>query len=369
MLLFLSLGLLAVSLAHLSFLKKNDMYLFFSFLVILVVMAFQDSVSADFKGYIETFEGIFDGKIRPALFRSQRDRLDSTEAGWYLLNYLIGSVIPSFHAVAFVALGFYCFTLSKIIHLVVPGTFRWLAIAYFYVNPMLFNMSGIRQTVAIGFFILAICELLDDRRWYMVVLWMLCGTLFHNSMLFSLPFLALVIFRKGKGYVPYVYMAVFAMLFMLAVFSGAKYQELLFEASYLFFSDNVDVYAHYLSDMDAMAYSLKSIIRLFYPFAFSLVVLPMANRKEFTFLVLFIIGQILYALFGFEGNMQRITLYCTAFALPSFMIIANHLKDYRLRFIFWSGTLALNAYFLMVMLKNAQYAKFMSFNLFFLNFS
>ena len=224
MLLFLSLGLIAVSLAHLSFLKKNDIYLFFSFLVIVVVMAFQDSVSADFSEYIRLFEGILDGDIHPALFRSQSGRLDSIEIGWYGLNYLVGSLIPSYYAVAFIAQSFFCVTLAKIIRMVVPGTFRWLAVAYFYINPMLFNMSGVRQTVAIGFFILAVCAILDNQKWYMVAILLLCGSLFHNSMVFSIPFLALVFLRKGEGYWPYVYLAVFSILFLLAVFSGAKYQ-------------------------------------------------------------------------------------------------------------------------------------------------
>ena len=111
MLLFLTLGLLAVSLAQLSFLKKNDLFLYLAFLVILVVMAFQDSVSVDFPTYIEEFDKIADGKMHAMLFRSQSEREVSTEAGWFGLNYLIGLLIPSFHAVAFIALGFYCFTL------------------------------------------------------------------------------------------------------------------------------------------------------------------------------------------------------------------------------------------------------------------
>ena len=367
MLLFLTLGLLAVSLAQLSFLKKNDLFLYGAFLVILVVMAFQDSVSVDFPGYIEDFTKIADGDMHAVLFRSQADRDIATEPGWFALNYLVGLLIPSFYAVSFIALGFYCFTLVKLIRLIVPDTYRWLAVAYFYLNPMLFNMSGIRQTIAIGFFILAVCSILEKGGFAETALWLILGALFHNSMIFSLPFLLLLFLKRGEGYSVLIYEAVFSVLFLLAVFSGAKYQELFFNISNLFFSENVDVYSSYISDMNAMAYSLKSIVRLAFPFAFALLVLPLAERKEFSFLVLFIAGQILYALFGFEGTIQRITLYCTIFALPSFMVIANRLKERWLRYTFCGGTLLLNAYMFWVMTGNVQYAGYLDYNLFFLN--
>lgn len=371
MLLFLTLGLLAVSLAHLSFLKKNDLFLYLAFLVILVVMAFQDSVSVDFPSYIEDFDKIADGKMRAVLFRSQADREVAIEPGWFAVNYLVGLLIPSFHAVAFIVLGFYCFSLVKLISMVVPDTYRWLAVAYFYLNPMIFNMSGIRQTVAIGFFILAVCSLLnnDGKGIAWAAVWVLLGALFHSSVLFAIPFLALLLVNKGEGYSVIIIELVFLLLFLLAAFSGAKYQDLFYSMSNLFFAERADVYSSYVSDMNAMSYSIKSLVRLAFPFAFALLALPLADRKEFSILVFFIVGQIIFALFGFEGTIQRISLYCTIFALPAFMIIANHLKERWLRYSFCAGTLLLNVYLFMVMMENEQYAGYLNYNLFFLNFN
>ncbi len=366
MLLFLTMGLLAVTFAHMSFLKQNDLYLFVSLLVIVIVIAFQDSVSVDFPGYIETFDGISEGTVNAKLFRSQAERANSTEIGWYLLNLVIGSIIPSFYAVAFIAIGFYCYTLSRIIRLVVPGTYRWLAVAYFYLNPMLFNMSGIRQTVAIGFFILAVCAVLENKKWYIAVLWLICGSLFHNSMVFSLPFLAFLFMPEIKGKWVYAFMIGLTALFLLAIFVGAKNQDALFGLSSIFFSDNVDIYASYISGAEAIEYSLKSIVRLSFPFIFSLLVLPRANKTEFALITLFLSGQVLYALVGFEGNLQRITLYCTIMAVPAFMIIANHLRESWLRYIFCGGTILLNAYYLYVMMGSEQYAPYLNYNLVFL---
>ena len=367
MLLFLTFGILAVSLAHLSFLKNNDLFLYLSFLAVLVVMAFQDSVSVDFPGYIETFNRIGYGEVRPSLFRGQADRADATEVGWYALNWLVGKLIPSFHVVAFIALGFYCFALVRMVQLVVPGTYRWLAVAYYYLGPILFNMSGIRQTVAIGFFILAVCAIVDNGDIWMAVLLVLLGSLFHNSMVFSVPFLLLVFLKKGEGWPVYVYMLVFVVLFSAAAFSGAKYQELFYEISNVFFSENVDVYSSYLSSMDSIEYSFKSLVRIGFPFVFAVLALPWTGKKEFPLFVLFIVGQILYALFGFEGNMQRITLYCTIFALPVFMVIANLIENKILRFAFCGGTLLLNLYMFKVMLASEQYAGLLNYDFFFWN--
>lgn len=362
MLLFLTLGLLAVCLAHLSFLRKSDIYLYCSFFVILVVMAFQDAISTDFPQYIDEFEAMLDGRMHASLFRSRAERLDSTEAGWFLLNYGLGSLIPSFHAVAFVALGFYCLTLIKLIRTVVPDTYRWLAIAYFYLGPILFNMSGIRQTVAIGFFIMAVCRFLETDSFWRALVWILLGALFHNSILFAIVLFPLVFLKKGEGKSIYVYEGVFALLFIVASFSGAKYQEALFEMSNTFFAENADSYATYLNEVKDMSYSLKSLIRLAFPLGFAMLALPVADRKEFTFLVYLIVGQILSAFFGFEGSLQRMSLYCTVFAIPSFMIIANHIKVNWLRYTFCAGTIILNAYLFWVMLKDVQYSSYLNYH-------
>ena len=353
---FIILVSIAVVLSYLSQFKKRDVLLYVGFAVFAFIMGFQDSISVDFPGYMKDFDGILKGSVHGAFFRSQDLRGDATEYGWYLLNVIIGNVIPTFYAVSFVSCCFFCFSVASLIRDIVPAKYRWVAAIYFAVSPMIFFMSALRQGVAIGCFIFAVRGILNKKKWYVPVLWLVAGVLFHNSMIVGIVFLLLLLLPDK---LKVAYAGILSFLFVVALFFGEQYKTEFLLFSTQFFSDNMDQYAYYLTEDESLVYSLRSIIRIAFPFVFTVIPMFKAQGKDFYYLLFFAVGQILYALFGFQGNLQRITLYLTIFAVASFMISSNHIKNQLVNAIFIGGNLLLNIYLFMVLLSNEQYSNFL----------
>ena len=109
----------------------------------------------------------------------------------------------------------------------------------------------------------------------------------------------------------------------------------------------------------SLAYSFRSLMRIAFPFVFTIIPMCKAKGKDFYYLLLFAVGQGLYGFVGFMGNLQRIAFYLTIFAVASFMVASNHIKNQLVNAFFIGGILLLNLYMFYVMLGNEQYVKFL----------
>ena len=62
-----------------------------------------------------------------------------------------------------------------------------------------FSMTGVRQTMALGFAIMCMLELLKEKKNIVrVVIWFWLGTIVHRSCLIILPFLLIYLFRRSR---------------------------------------------------------------------------------------------------------------------------------------------------------------------------
>ena len=353
---FIILTSLAVLLSFLSQNKNKDYLLYLGFAILAGVMGFQDSVSVDFPSYMKAFDSINRGVLKGVLIRSQDMRGYEIEYGWYLVNRVIGFVIPSFYVVSFATCLFFCFSVAGLIKDVVPAKYRWVATSYFVLSPMIFFMSGLRQAVAVGCFIFAVKSILNKKKWYVPVLWLLAGSLFHTTLLIALAFLLLLLIPE-KGRVSYA--VGLSYLFVIALFFGEQYKTELLAFGLTFFSDNMDQYAYYMTEDESIAYSFRSIVRIAFPFIFTVIPMFKAKGKDFYYLLLFAVGQVIYGFVGFVGSLQRISLYITIFAVASFMVASNHIKNQLINAFFIGGNLLLNLYMFYVMLGNEQYSNFL----------
>ncbi len=353
---FIILTSIAVLLSFLSQNKKKDYLIYLSFAVLAGVMGLQDSISVDFPSYIKEFDDINRGVVKGVLIRSQEMRDTAIEYGWFLVNRIIGYIIPSFYVVSFTTSLFFCFSVARLIKDVVPTKYRWVATSYFVLSPMIFFMSAMRQAVAVGCFIFAVRSILNKKKWYIPVLWLLAGSLFHNTLLIALLFLLLLLMPdKNKE----LYVAGLCILFVVALFFGQQYKTEMLVFGLKFFSDNMDQYASYMTEEESLAYSFRSLMRIAFPFVFTIIPMCKAKGKDFYYLLLFAVGQGLYGFVGFMGNLQRIAFYLTIFAVASFMVASNHIKNQLVNAFFIGGILLLNLYMFYVMLGNEQYVKFL----------
>ena len=115
---------------------------------------------------------------------------DSTEAPFYtLLNAICKSITPSFYLLQFVVALIFNSCLFIFIKKHARNPFLAFAI-FFFMNGLYFNMEILKESLAVGFFLLNIDNLLK-RKWTRYYLLAIVSLMFHYSaiIIFVFPFL------------------------------------------------------------------------------------------------------------------------------------------------------------------------------------
>ena len=330
MILFVSAGLLATLLAYLSQFDKKNHMLFMAFFIIWFIAAFQDAIGVDFASYKDGFGRILNGSVKGSFFRVEREQ---TEMGWYLLCKGIGTLIPSFYAVTPIVYAFILYSLYRLIVLV-PAKWRWLFIFYYYfgVKFFLFDMSGMRQGVAIACWILMALSM-KENKYKTALLYVVLGISFHNSFIYSLGLAPLILipyernkFYQRKG----LWVSIILGAFILVYVYLAQITERIAGLTFLFEDmQNEEVYIRYITEIESHGFSWlglasNSIMLLFVTIAF---ITPKSSSPYSSmFYVLFIVFFILNSALGGFGSLPRMLLYVGFFALPAVANTGFHLK-------------------------------------------
>lgn len=364
---FIFAGLLATLLAYLSQYDKKNILLFLSLLVIWYIAAFQDNIGVDFESYLEGFNNYLQGNVKASFIRTDRGH---TEIGWFLLCKGIGTIFPSFYAVTPIVYGFILYSVYRILKYVSPQ-WRWLAIFYYYfgVKLFLFNMSGMRQSVAIAFWVLLAFSI-KDKKIVSAVLYSILGISFHTSFLFSLPFVLFLFIPEDKINIsrhPIIWafgiLAVFSLGFLyiqnLFVGVGNVFSFLLNE------TEAVDIYSYYVQqEMELRSFKLRSfVVQLI---LLSFLILAFVSKRDDTkysgtYILLYIISFILFAIFGDFGSFPRIFMYIGIFGVGAIAVAAQKLKG-PVQVLMAVYVIIYSMYYFFSALQTTQYQAFLNYH-------
>lgn len=181
--------------------KERDFTLKLVCFLFAFFIGFRFQVGGDWESYLR----IYYSEIGLSLF----DGLSLTEPGYAMLNWLMASLGLGIYAVnlicaAIVMTGLYYFCRRQ------PHPMMALLIATPYL-VIVVSMGYTRQSVALGFELLALVALTDRRLW-IFILFIACATVFHKSAILLFP-LAILGSTQNKLW---VYLSIGSMFLLLA---------------------------------------------------------------------------------------------------------------------------------------------------------
>ena len=178
----LVVNVLMVFFAWLQDLRLFKNGLFIAFFILFLFLALRYDYGNDYKAYFNGFNEINSIKTVNYFGRDYQ-----FEAGWVYLCRIFAP-FGFFSMVAFLAL-FNCWVYYRFIRQYVPLGYYWLAVFIYVFSPgmMLTNSTAMRQSVAIGFFLLAI-DFINQQKSFRYFLLIGLASLFHQSALVLLPF-------------------------------------------------------------------------------------------------------------------------------------------------------------------------------------
>jgi len=366
---FVAAGLLASLFAYLSYSQKKEWYLIFSFVILWYIAAFQDCIASDFIAYKDIFENI--SKVKGIFLRnSGLPPKDGVEIGWYLLNRIIAFFTSNFYFVTPIVYGIIFYVFYQLIQYA-PSKWRWVAIFYLYFTPgwMTSIMSAQRQSLAVAFWILLVIALLN-KKYIKAAIFTILGISFHNSMLFSLPFLLLLLipldrinFNKHK--------VLWFSVFILCFFISYLYVQELVEGVSMFFdsldSEVANTYAFYIQELEQTNLTRKWTTIIFklilYVFIIWSFVFSKEKRTAYAnlFYILFIISFDLIGSMGGYGSFARIFRYIMFFSLPAISNTAFRLKK-PARYVFIGYMIFSSLYSFNAAVHTEQFANYLNYH-------
>lgn len=316
--------------------------LYFNALLVFFFLALRYDFGNDYLGYYEMYNNIKDGGIN-----SLGDRV---EYGWGWLN-VIFSGLSFYWMYAFIAL-FHVSSLVYLIEKYCPPSAYWLALFIYLCFPdnMLIGLSGIRQSIAMTFFLLSIDSILDKKYLRYFVFSML-GISFHSSMILIVIPVLLIIFFKKNNKIFYTF-GCFS-LFFLIVFNN-------YILSYMseYFFNSFEKYQVYQEGDDAKFGSgLSLIFNLFFLISILYVIPTVKCLKKATILKIASLSYFFLPLGWGIGIFVRFIFYFEQLLVIAIPIVYLSLKSNYLKFlylfvvIFYILYLYLNFFFMDIWVK------------------
>ncbi|NOT40909.1 MAG: EpsG family protein [Alphaproteobacteria bacterium] len=188
--------------------RQNTILFVLALAALFLFVGFRWQVGCDWTGYLNIFE--------ITRLASVEEVLAGREAGFGLLNVLLHSFELDYFWVnaagaLFFFVGLYFFARREQNPLAVVA----LAFPILIVNM---PMSGVRQGIAIGFFMLAINAYRDGNRWLYAAA-ILAGSTFHQSALIFLGLTPLIAVRKTVATIAFA--LILSLPAMYLIFTGA----------------------------------------------------------------------------------------------------------------------------------------------------
>lgn len=187
------LNVLAIFFSYLESRKILNHGLAFTFGLIFIFLALRYNFGNDYINYLDKFLAINSFSTDSIGFFDQ----EYMEKAWIYLNLVFGQ-LGFFSLVALLAL-FNCYVYYHVIKKYVPPRYYWFAVFLYVFEPsfMLTHLSAMRQSLAIGIFLLSLDYLFRKKPigYFSLVF---IASLFHSSALIVAPLYFLTIIKDSK---------------------------------------------------------------------------------------------------------------------------------------------------------------------------
>jgi len=206
------LSVFSVGLRHIGVLKSG---LRLSFMFIFLFLALRYDFGNDYMGYFQGFLSLESISDEDFYFKGN-------DYGWLYLNFIFKVVFGDFgfHLMLASIAAFTLYVLYRFTVRYIPPNYHVLAMLLFLLEPnnILVLSSAMRQSIAVGIFLLSF-DYLVERKYVYYTLGILLASLFHSS---AIVFVGLILLNivNWKIYLPYVIIGVLVLFALLNDLSG-----------------------------------------------------------------------------------------------------------------------------------------------------
>ena len=225
-----------------------------TFGIIWLMIALQDGWGGDRGAYINYFD-FYKGQSLTDLLSD-----DSHGAVGYKIFM---SIMPSEHFARSFGMAIWCCAFVFLFYRFIPQKWWFLAIIFVFLDRAIMMgaiSSYLRMAIAQAFLVFAFYSRLNSKKWWIFILLLIGGSLFHKSVILMLP---MILIRPTKSNITPT--TIIGGAFFVAFFS------MLFPSSWINFVesiilgfDQLEEYAFYLEDQGATSFKGMSLIILFY---------------------------------------------------------------------------------------------------------
>ena len=162
-------------------------------LFILITGLRHNMVGSDTTVYYLQFQEIKQMSLENVIALEKRD------FGFYILEWFVAKTFHDFVALTLIVGCVFYIPVTLLIYRYSEdkGLSYLILMAFMFFQ---FSMTGVRQTMALGFAIMCMLELLKEKKNIVrSVIWFLIGTSVHRSCLIILSFLLIYIFRRNRS--------------------------------------------------------------------------------------------------------------------------------------------------------------------------
>jgi hypothetical protein len=234
------INLIAVFFAYLARNKAGDHFLKISFFVIFYFLALRYNYGNDYSAYMDGFNEI---NSNPGISYFGKD--SHFEPGWIFLCRLF-KPFGFFILIAFLSM-FNSIIYYRFLRKYVPPSYYWFAVFFYTFNPslMLVNQSGIRQSIAIAFFLISL-EYVYKKNIIGFLSCIAIASLFHSSALIVLPVYLIGLFNfKFNIFAAAIVFAVYLCFFRIT--------DIIMSSLSVFLLLNIKDYAIYMDQTESSA--------------------------------------------------------------------------------------------------------------------
>ena len=158
---------------------------------VLITGLRHNTVGSDTTGYYLNFYRLSGSSLAEIISLEKRD------FGFYIFEWLVDNIFHNFVAVTLIAACIFYIPITKLIYRYSDdyGMSYLILMAFMFFQ---FSMTGIRQTIALGFAVMFVLELLKEEKSILkMLIYVVIGIAMHRSCLIILPMILLHFFKKN----------------------------------------------------------------------------------------------------------------------------------------------------------------------------
>lgn len=301
-----------------------------TFSIIWIMIALQEGWGGDHTAYVYYFD-LFNGQ-------SLSDLLSGDDHGAIGYKFLL-SIMPTEHFAMSFGMAIWCFAFAFLFYHFIPQKWWFLAIIFVFLDRAIMMgaiSSYFRMAIAQSFLVFAFYSRVKGKKWWLFVLLVLCGSLFHKSV--AMLMLPLVFIKPAQSKITTSTMVgAIALLTIVTMLSPSSWINLV--ESIILGSDELSEYAYYLEDQEATSVKGVSLIVLFYWIYLLAQQVNKSNLTPIEYLVLKLaLVRIVFDILPAVGLSTRFFYYIDIYFFAGMMVLFYRLpkKDTNKWFLFFS---------------------------------